>query len=38
MLGIIGEYLWRNYHETRQLPNFVIETVVAGPESGSGAG
>lgn len=28
MLGIIGEYLWRNYYETRRLPNFVIETVV----------
>ena len=26
MLGIIGEYLWRNYYETRKLPNFVIET------------
>lgn len=28
MLGIIGEYLWRNYHETRRLPNFVIECVL----------
>jgi len=28
MLGIIGEYLWRNYHETRRLPNFVVETEV----------
>ena len=28
MLGIIGEYLWRNYHETRRLPNFVVESVV----------
>jgi dolichol-phosphate mannosyltransferase len=28
MLGIIGEYLWRNYHQTRNLPNFVVETVL----------
>lgn len=28
MLGIIGEYLWRNYAETRRLPNFVVESVV----------
>jgi len=28
MLGIIGEYLWRSYHETRKLPNFVVETVL----------
>jgi len=27
MLGIIGEYLWRNYHETRRQPNYVIESV-----------
>ena len=32
MLGIIGEYLWRNYHETRKLPNFVVESVLADPE------
>ena len=29
MLGIIGEYLWRNYYETRKLPNFVVESVLA---------
>ena len=28
MLGVIGEYLWRNYHEVRDLPNFVVEKVV----------
>ena len=28
MLGIIGEYLWRSYHETRRLPNFVIDSVI----------
>lgn len=25
LLGIIGEYLWRNYYETRRLPRFVME-------------
>jgi dolichol-phosphate mannosyltransferase len=28
MLGIIGEYLWRNYYETRRLPSFVVESVI----------
>jgi dolichol-phosphate mannosyltransferase len=28
MLGIIGEYLWRNYHETRKLPTFVVDSVL----------
>jgi dolichol-phosphate mannosyltransferase len=28
VLGIIGEYLWRNYHETRRHPNFIVETIV----------
>lgn len=39
MLGIIGEYLWRNYYETRKLPNFVIESVLEhrSTERGSGA-
>ena len=27
MLGIIGEYLWRNYEETRNLPRFVAEAT-----------
>jgi glycosyltransferase involved in cell wall biosynthesis len=27
MLGVIGEYLWRSYYETRKLPNFVIERL-----------
>jgi dolichol-phosphate mannosyltransferase len=29
MLGIIGEYLWRNYYETRQLPNFVVDEIIS---------
>jgi dolichol-phosphate mannosyltransferase len=28
MLGIIGEYLWRNYDETRKLPNFVVDKTL----------
>ena len=28
MLGIIGEYLWRNYDETRKRPIYVVETIV----------
>lgn len=28
MLGIIGEYLWRNLRETRRLPNFVVESII----------
>ena len=28
MLGIIGEYLWRNYDESRRLPNFVVEETL----------
>lgn len=26
MLGVIGEYIWRNSHETRKRPSFVIES------------
>jgi hypothetical protein len=37
MLGVIGEYLWRSYHETRKLPNFVVEAVVEAPEDGDAA-
>jgi polyisoprenyl-phosphate glycosyltransferase len=36
-LGIIGEYLWRSYHETRKLPNYVVESVVnLPPVAGAG--
>lgn len=28
MLGVIGEYLWRNSHESRRRPNFVIESMI----------
>jgi len=32
VLGIVGEYLWRNYHETRRLPNFVVERTLESSE------
>lgn len=28
MLGVIGEYLWRNNHETRRRPMFITETAL----------
>lgn len=28
MLGVIGEYLWRNSHESRGRPSFVVEVQV----------
>jgi dolichol-phosphate mannosyltransferase len=28
MLGMIGEYLWRNYDETRKRPIFLIEKII----------
>lgn len=40
MLGVIGEYLWRNSHESRRRPGFVVETAVgcepARPAAGAG--
>jgi polyisoprenyl-phosphate glycosyltransferase len=30
MLGILGEYLWRNLEETRHRPRFVVESVLRG--------
>jgi len=29
MLGIIGEYLWRNYDETRKRPIFIIDKIIS---------
>jgi hypothetical protein len=28
MLGVLGEYLWRNLEETRRRPRFIVETVL----------
>lgn len=30
MIGILGEYLWRNLDETRKRPRFIIETMTEG--------
>jgi glycosyltransferase involved in cell wall biosynthesis len=30
MLGMLGEYLWRNLEETRHRPRFVVESVLRG--------
>jgi len=27
MLGVLGEYLWRNYDESRRRPSFVIDSI-----------
>ena len=32
MLGVIGEYVWRNIHEARKRPAFVIESVLEGAD------
>lgn len=30
MLGVLGEYMWRNLEETRRRPRFVIDRVIEG--------
>lgn len=30
MIGVLGEYLWRNLEETRRRPRFIVEQVVEG--------
>jgi polyisoprenyl-phosphate glycosyltransferase len=30
MIGILGEYLWRNLEETRRRPRFIVERVLSG--------
>ena len=31
MIGILGEYLWRNLSETRKRPRYIIDTIVEPP-------
>lgn len=31
LLGILGEYLWRNLDETRKRPPFIIEAIIESP-------
>lgn len=33
MLGVIGEYIWRNLEQVRQRPLFVVERVLEAPSS-----
>ncbi|MEF9919512.1 MAG: glycosyltransferase family 2 protein [Erysipelotrichaceae bacterium] len=33
MLGIIGEYMWRNLDETRKRPLYIIESVIEGKDN-----
>lgn len=33
MLGVLGEYIWRNYSETRRLPNYVTEETLETADS-----
>ena len=37
MIGVLGEYLWRNLEETRRRPRFIVEQVIEGLGSSSGA-
>jgi dolichol-phosphate mannosyltransferase len=30
MLGVLGEYVWRNLDETRKRPRFIVETITKG--------
>lgn len=33
IMGILGEYLWRNLDETRRRPRFIVEKIVEGGEA-----
>ncbi|MEG0564401.1 glycosyltransferase family 2 protein [Anaerorhabdus sp.] len=33
MLGVIGEYMWRNLDETRKRPLYIIESVIEGKDN-----
>jgi hypothetical protein len=28
MLGVLGEYLWRNFDESRKRPPFIVKNVL----------
>ena len=34
ILGILGEYLWRNFDATRRRPLFIVETMIGSGDSG----
>ena len=33
MIGVLGEYLWRNLEETRRRPRYIVEKIVEGGET-----
>lgn len=33
MIGVLGEYLWRNLEETRRRPRYIVEKIVEGGDS-----
>ncbi|HTS01508.1 MAG TPA: hypothetical protein VMN04_03225, partial [Thermoanaerobaculia bacterium] len=37
VMGMIGEYLWRNLDETRRRPRYVVEARVGGGSGGAGS-
>ena len=32
MIGVLGEYMWRNLDETRKRPRFIIENIIDQPD------
>lgn len=34
MVGVIGEYLWRNLEETRRRPRYIVERIIVGTKDG----
>jgi hypothetical protein len=33
MIGILGEYIWRNLDETRRRPRFIVERIIGNTSS-----
>ncbi len=33
MIGVLGEYLWRNLEETRRRPRYIVEKIVEGGDT-----
>jgi dolichol-phosphate mannosyltransferase len=33
MLGILGEYIWRNFDEARRRPVFIIDKMIGFPKT-----
>ena len=38
MLGLVGEYLWRNLEETRKRPVFIVDRLIGIDNSGRQGG